>query len=166
MAKYGTENREKSQMSELNSILRRMAKLLEIYPWLTIPESELQFRFTRSSGPGGQNVNKVATRVELTFDVAHTPSLDDRKRDRLQNRLAGMVDGKGVLRLASQESRSQWKNRVDVVAKFVELLRKALAPQQRRISTRPTSGSRQARVKQKRARSATKVLRRRASIED
>ena len=143
-----------------------MAKVLEIYPWLRIPESELQFRFTRSSGPGGQNVNKVATRVELTFDVSGSPSLDDRKRDRLRRRLAGMVDQNGLLHLASQESRSQWKNRVDVVNKFVAYLKKALAPQQRRVATRPTSGSRQARVKQKQTRSATKALRRRITAED
>ncbi len=142
-----------------------MGKVLEIYPWLKIPESELKFRFTRSSGPGGQNVNKVATRVELMFDVAHSLSLDDRKRDRVQRRLAGMTDGDGVLHVASQESRSQWKNRMDVVEKFARLLRKALAPQQRRIATGPTSASRQARSKQKRTRSATKLLRRRVTAD-
>lgn len=143
-----------------------MRKVLEIYPWLRIPESELEFRFTRSSGPGGQNVNKVATRVELRFDVAHSPSLDERKRGRLQQRLAGTIDRDGMLHLASQESRSQWKNRVDVVEKFVALLRKALAPQQRRIATGPTPGSRQARAKQKRTRSATKALRRKVTTVD
>jgi ribosome-associated protein len=143
-----------------------MAKVLEIFPWLKVPESELHFRFTRSSGPGGQNVNKVATRVELTFDIAHSPSLDDRMRDRLLKRLGGMVDTNGLLHLASQESRSQWKNRMDAVEKFAALLKKALAPQQRRIATGPTSGSRQSRVKQKRARSATKALRRKVVDED
>jgi ribosome-associated protein len=143
-----------------------MAKVLEIYPWLRIPESELQFRFTRSSGPGGQNVNKVATRVELTFDVARSPSLEEGKRDRLRQRLAGTMGRDGVLHLASQESRSQWKNRVDVVEKFVALLKKALAPQHRRIATRPSRGSKQSRVKQKRARSEKKVLRRRVATED
>jgi ribosome-associated protein len=143
-----------------------MTKVIQIYPWLTIPESELTFRFTRSSGPGGQNVNKVATRVELAFDVAHSPSLDDRMRERVQGRLVGMMDRVGVLHLASQESRSQWKNRVDVVEKFVVLLKKALAPQLRRIATGPTSGSRRARAKQKQARSVKKVLRRKVSTED
>lgn len=143
-----------------------MKKELEIFPWLKIPESELEFRFTRSSGPGGQNVNKVATRVELMFDVARSPSLDERKRDRIQTRLAGMMDRDGILHLASQESRSQWKNRMDVIEKFVALLKKALAPQHRRIATGPTSGSRLARVKQKRARSAAKAFRRRVTAED
>ena len=155
-----------SQMSELIGTLWIMSKVLEIYPWLRIPEAELQFRFTRSSGPGGQNVNKVATRVELLFDVVHSPSFDPQKRDRLQRRLAGMIDQDGILHLASQESRSQWKNRVDVVEKFVAVLKKALAPQHRRIATGPTSSSRQARAKQKRVRSAAKALRRRVTAEE
>jgi ribosome-associated protein len=143
-----------------------MSKVLEINPWLKIPESELQFRFTRSGGPGGQNVNKVATRVELLFDVAGTSSLDDETRARVRNKLAGVIDRKGVLRLASQESRSQWKNRVDVVEKFIQLLRRALAPQHRRVATGPTSGSRRLRAKRKRARSTTKALRRRVVAEE
>lgn len=143
-----------------------MSKVFEIYPWLRIPESELQFRFTRSGGPGGQNVNKVATRVELLFDVARTGALDDDARARVQKKLAGVIDGRGVLRLASQESRSQWKNRGDVVEKFIQLLRRALAPQQRRIATGPTTGSRQSRAKQKRARSATKALRRKVAADE
>jgi len=143
-----------------------MGKVLEIYPWLKIPDSELEFRFTRSSGPGGQNVNKVSTRVELLFDLAGSPSLDERVRHRLQRKLAGMVDRDGVLHLASQESRSQWKNRVDVVEKFTDLLKKALAPQHRRVATGPTSASRQRRATQKRARAATKASRRRVADED
>jgi ribosome-associated protein len=142
-----------------------MRKVLEIYPWLAIPASELEFRFTRSSGPGGQHVNKVATRVELMFDVARSPSLDEHARSRLRRRLAGIIDTDGVLHLASQDSRSQWKNRVDVVAKFVAALEKALTPQHRRIPTGPTSASRQARAKQKRVRSATKALRRKVAVD-
>jgi ribosome-associated protein len=143
-----------------------MAKVLEIFPWLEIPESELKFRFTRSSGPGGQNVNKVSTRVEVLFDVAGSPSLDDRQRERVLKRLAGLADRNGILHVASQESRSQWKNRVDVVEKLVEFLRKALAPQHRRIATGPTSGSRQARARQKKARSTRKALRRRVAADE
>ena len=153
-------------MSEINRILRSMRKVLEIYPWLKIPESELDFRFTRSSGPGGQNVNKVATRVELMFDVARSPSLEERQRARLRRILAGAIDTTGVLHLASQESRSQWKNRVDVVEKFIRMLTRALAPQQRRIPTRPTRTSRKVRARRKQARSATKAFRRRVTAED
>ena len=143
-----------------------MRKMLEIYPWLEIPEAELGLHFTRSGGPGGQNVNKVATRVELTFDVVHSPSLDEGTRDWLLKKLGGMVDRRGLLHLASQESRSQWKNRIDVVEKFVMLLQRALAPQHRRIATRPSSGSRHARAKQKQTRASTKALRRRVSAEE
>ncbi len=143
-----------------------MGKMLEINRRLKIPESEVQYRFTRSSGPGGQNVNKVATRVELIFDLVHSPTLDEITRDRLLKKLAGMVDRDGRLHLASQESRSQWKNRVDVTAKFVALLRKALVPQQRRVATGPTSASRQERAKQKQHRSGVKALRRRVIADD
>ncbi len=143
-----------------------MGKVLEIYPWLKIPDYELEFRFTRSSGPGGQNVNKVSTRVELLFDLAGSPSLDDRIRHRLQRNLAGMVGKDGVLHLASQESRSQWKNRVDVVERFTDLLKRALVPRHRRIATGPTTASRRRRARQKRARAATKASRRRVPNEE
>mgnify|MGYP002682343773 CR=1 FL=1 len=93
-----------------------------------IPLSELEFRFSRSSGPGGQHVQKSSTRVELLFDVARSPSLDDEQRARVLSRLSGYVDSDGVLHVVSQSERSQWRNRQEVVERFQELMRRALAP--------------------------------------
>ncbi|HSJ54265.1 MAG TPA: alternative ribosome rescue aminoacyl-tRNA hydrolase ArfB [Anaerolineae bacterium] len=121
-----------------------------------IPHSELEFRFSRSSGPGGQHVQKSSTRVELLFDVARSPSLDDEQRVRVLSRLSGYVDSDGVLHLASQSERSQWRNRQEVVARFQELMGRALARRKRRRATAPTAASREKRLEQKRRRSQVK----------
>jgi ribosome-associated protein len=121
-----------------------------------IPLSELDFRFSRSSGPGGQHVQKSSTRVELLFDVARSPSLDDEQRARVLSRLSGYIDSDGVLHLASQSERSQWRNRQEVVARFQELMRRALARRKHRRATAPTTASRERRLEQKRHRSQLK----------
>jgi len=121
-----------------------------------IPLSELDFRFSRSSGPGGQHVQKSSTRVELLFDVAQSPSLDDEQRARVLSRLSGYVDTDGVLHLASQSERSQWRNRQEVVARFQELMRRALARRKRRRATTPTPASREKRLEGKKRRSQVK----------
>lgn len=128
-----------------------------------IPLSELDFRFSRSSGPGGQHVQKTSTRVELLFDVARSPSLDDEQRARILSRLANHVDSEGVLHLAAQSERSQWRNRQEAVARFQELLRRALARRRQRRATSPTAASREKRLEQKRRRS--QVKRQRGSVE-
>ncbi len=128
-----------------------------------IPLSELDFRFSRSSGPGGQHVQKSSTRVELLFDVARSPSLDDEQRARVLSRLAGHVDSDGVLHLASQSERSQWRNRQEVVARFQELMRRALTRRKRRRPTSPTAGSKERRLEKKRHHS--EVKRRRGPVE-
>ena len=135
--------------------------LLFITPTLSIPLSELTFRFSRSSGPGGQHVNRSETRVELVFDVAHSPSLDEAQREQLLNRLSHLVDQEGLLHLTASESRSQYQNRERVQVRFQKLLQAAFKPRKRRRPTRPTRSSVERRLEDKRRRSASKRERRR-----
>ena len=130
--------------------------ILPIRPGLDIPMSELHFRFSRSSGPGGQHVNRSATRVELLFDVAHSPSLDESQRAKLIGRLSSYLDREGVLHLASQSSRSQTRNREELVKRFQSLLASALVQRRKRRPTRPTRSSREKRLDSKRQRSEVK----------
>ncbi len=132
---------------------------LAILPGITIQLSELEFRTSRSGGPGGQNVNKVESKVELLFDAANSPSLTDSQRSRLMERLRGRIDTLGVLHLASQVSRSQLENRQIVVEEFVRLVGAALKPRKRRIKTRPSGASKEERLKRKRIRSEKKRFR-------
>ena len=135
---------------------------LQITTTVSIPASELTFRFSRSSGPGGQNVNKAATRVELLFDLARTPSLSEAQRDRALQSLASHLDSEGVLHLVSQSSRSQRQNREDVVDRFRLLLQQALRPRKRRTPTRPPPQAAEKRLTAKRRRGEIKRLRREA----
>lgn len=125
-----------------------------------IPLPELRFRFVRSGGPGGQHVNTSATQVELEFDVAHSPSLSEQQRQRIRLALKNLIDGDGVLRLASQSTRSQLRNRQDVIARFQALLRQALKPRKKRRPTTPTAASRERRLEKKKRRSSVKRMRR------
>lgn len=127
---------------------------------LSIPLAELRFRYSRSGGPGGQYVNRTETRVELLFDLAHSPSLSDGQRGRLLERLAGRLDGDGWLHVVSSTTRSQLENRADAIGRFQALLQAALRPRKRRVATQPTVGSRERRLGGKRHRSQTKVSRR------
>jgi len=131
-------------------------QIITIDDRVQIPLSELEFRFSRSSGPGGQHVQKSSTRVELLFDVARSPSLDDEQRARVLSRLSGYVDTDGVLHLTSQSERSQWRNRQEAVARFQELMGRALARRKRRRATLPTAASREKRLEQKKRRSQVK----------
>ncbi len=133
---------------------------------LAIPLAELDFRFSRSSGPGGQHVQRSDTRVELLFDVARSPSLTDEQRARIQARLAGYLDGAGVLHLFSSATRSQLANRADVIARFQNLLAAALRPRKHRIATRPSPAARARRLAGKRARSQIKQARRKVDDYD
>ncbi len=99
---------------------------------LTIPLAALLFRFSRSSGPGGQHVNRSATRVELVFDVTGSLILTDLQRAQVHEALASHIDQEGVLHLVSQRTRSQWRNRQDVLARFQFLLGQALRPRKAR----------------------------------
>jgi ribosome-associated protein len=134
-------------------------ELLPINDELAIPLPELQFRFSRSSGPGGQHVQKSSTRVELYFDVLGSPSLTGEQRARLLSRLAGYIDNAGLLHLVAQSERSQLRNREDVVARFQALLRGALRRRKHRRPTRPTAASQEQRLQQKKEHGQAKQLR-------
>lgn len=125
-------------------------------PSVVIPLSELRYRFSRSSGPGGQHVNRTATRVELLFDVRNSPSLDEQQRGRVLTALAPYIDKEGVLHLVSSTSRSQLRNREEVTMRFETLIRRALRLPRRRRPTRPTRESQEMRLAAKRRRSQIK----------
>jgi ribosome-associated protein len=136
--------------------------MLEITPTIRIEESELDERFVRASGPGGQNVNKVATAVELRFDVARSAAIDDETRARLREIAGTRLTEGGVLVIDARRHRTQAENRQDARARLVALLRRAAVRPKRRRKTRPTAGSIERRVASKRRRSETK--RRRGKI--
>jgi ribosome-associated protein len=129
---------------------------LQVTSRLVLPEAELSWRFSRSSGPGGQSVNTSDSRAELSFDVARSPTLPEHLRARVLERLAGrLVDG--VLTIASSEQRSQLQNREAAERRLVQVLREATAvPPAKRRPTKPTRGSQERRLQGKRERSETK----------
>jgi len=133
---------------------------------LVIPLAELRFRFSRASGPGGQKVNRTATRVELLFDVQRSPSLSAQQRQMVLERLAGYIDSGGVLHLVSQATRSQFRNRSEVTARFRRLLAQSLRVPEKRVSSKPTRASKERRLREKRLRSLVKQIRRRVTRED
>jgi ribosome-associated protein len=141
-------------------------KVLRITNTLTIPLSEFRFRFTQSSGPGGQHVNRSATRVELLFDVAGSHSLTDAQRERALRALAPYIDSRGVLHLVSQTFRSQLRNREEVVGRFQTLMRKAMRVPKRRRPTRPSRAAQERRLASKRHRSELKRQREPVTSDD
>ena len=130
--------------------------VLRITDTVFIPTSELSFRFARSSGPGGQHVNRSATQVELLFDVANSPSLSETQQRRVLRKLRSRIDKAGILHLFSQETRSQLRNREEVVERFRKLMREALHVPRRRRPTRPSRAARERRLREKRRRSEAK----------
>jgi ribosome-associated protein len=133
---------------------------IEVTASVRIPVSELTFRASRSGGPGGQHVNTSATRVELTWNVAASPSVTDAQRARILARLGNRIDSAGVLRLTAGGSRSQARNRQEVTARFRSLLRDALrVPKPRKKTRRPRSAE-EARLRAKRRRAEIKRGRR------
>ena len=130
--------------------------MIAITPAISIDESELSERFVRASGPGGQNVNKVASAVQLRFDAAHSPSLPEDVRQRLR-RLAGRrLTQEGVLVITAQRHRTQEANRRDALERLIELIRRAAEPPVPRKPTKPTRASRRRRLEAKSRRSALK----------
>jgi ribosome-associated protein len=134
--------------------------LLEITPGLRLPLSELEYRASRSGGPGGQHVNTSSTRIEVWWDVSASPSLTAEQRLQLLQRLGPRLDSSGRLRLVSSASRSQLRNREDVTERLQSVVAAALAVRKKRRATRPSRASKAARLDAKRRRAVTKERRR------
>lgn len=137
------------------------AALLPVRPGVGIPRHEITFRATRSGGPGGQHVNKTASRVELTWHPASSVAFSDAARARVVTQLAHRLDGQGVLRVVSDRTRSQLQNREDAESRLAELVRRALVVPKARKATRPSRAAKARRVEAKRRHSAKKADRRR-----
>jgi ribosome-associated protein len=133
--------------------------VLEITDKVSIPLAELSFRFSRSSGPGGQHASRTETRVELLFDLAGSPSLSHEQRERALRGLTRYLDQDGVMHLVSQSTRSQLRNRQEVIERFRVLLRQALRVRKKRFPTTPSKAARERRLEEKRRRRETKERR-------
>lgn len=140
--------------------------MLVITSNLSIPEHELQFRASRSSGPGGQHVNKVNTRMTLHFDIRNSPSLTVMQKSRVSQKLKTRINKDGIFYLYAHRSRSQAMNRADLLDKFCRLLREALTPQRARGETQVPERSRVQRVDQKKRRGQLKQRRMRPTSAD
>ncbi len=144
---------EPATSSERNPVM------LDIIGATQISESELLFKASRSSGPGGQNVNKLNTRMTLLFDVAGSPSLSAEQKRRIRSALSTRIDKQGVLRVVSQRFRTQEANRQAATERFVQLLAEVLAPRPVRRKTKVPAGAREQRLRDKKHRSRLKQQR-------
>ena len=138
---------------------------IQITSRLAIPISEISFRSSRSGGPGGQNVNKVESRVELIYDVKNSPSLTEEQQEKIANSLKNKIDARGILHLTSQRSRSQWENKEIVLKEFSKLLRIAVKTAKKRIRTHPSNAAKEKRLKEKKIISHKKRVRFRTGME-
>jgi ribosome-associated protein len=133
--------------------------MLDISPSLSISENEIQFDFIRASGPGGQNVNKVASAVQLRFDVKNSPSLPEVVKQRLTKLAPKRITAEGVLIIEAKRYRSQEQNREDAVQRLVHLLQQAEYEPKPRRKTKPSQTAREARLRTKKLKGEIKRLR-------
>ena len=134
--------------------------MIQVTPTLSLDEKEVELSFIRSSGPGGQNVNKVATAVQLRFDAAHSPSLTDSMYRRLIALAGRRATTEGVIVITANRHRTQEMNRKDAIDRLVELVEKASHAPKRRVATRVSKGQKKQRLEHKRKRSGVKSGRR------
>jgi ribosome-associated protein len=127
---------------------------------LSIPRSELAHRASRAGGPGGQHVNTSSTRIEVTWNVRRSPSLDDAQRALLEEKLSSRIDGEGFVRVVAQDMRSQSQNRERAEGRLADLIARALEVQKKRRPTKPGRGAREARLQEKKKHSGKKQQRR------
>ena len=133
--------------------------MIRVTPSISIAERELEEHFIRASGPGGQNVNKLASAVELRFDVRRSPSLPEQVRARLEGLAGKRLTREGVLVIHAERHRTQERNRQDARARLVDLIRRAAVAPRPRRATKPTAGSRERRLDSKKRRATIKGLR-------
>jgi len=133
--------------------------MIQINPSIQIDENELQFDYIRASGPGGQNVNKVATAVQLRFDIANSPSITSDIKGRLIRLAGNRVNADDVLLIEAKRFRTQEANREDATQRFVDLIQKSLVPPKPRKKTKPTTASKEKRLKEKKRKGDVKKSR-------
>ena len=140
--------------------------MITITPTIQLDENELQFQFKLASGPGGQNVNKVATAAELRFDAAHSPALPDEVKGRLLILAGSRMNKDGELLITAQRFRSQERNRQDAIDRLVALIQKATEIPKPRLKRKPSRAAKQRRVNEKRRIGEKKQARRAAGDDD